>query len=595
MLPADPSPRRVTLTGLFASSVRQFADRPAASDDEQTLSYAELDRRSSELAAQLYARGVQAEDRVGLYLDRSVDVFVAIVAILKAGAAYVAVDTRYPDPRRDLMFTHSGAKLVVTRPEWRPRLAHLDVNVLEFRSAPSVDDQPPFDTAVAPDQAASVLFTSGSSGAPKAIVLEHRNVVSFAVNRSLPTLTPADRTGQISSLSFDAFHFEMWTTLARGAEIVVLPAVPELLAAGFRAELARRAITAMLVPTMVVNHVVREDRDAFAPLRILQAGGDVLLPSACRDLLDGRFAGELYNLYGPAEITTACTVQRVTEVEARLDSVPIGHALDGVTIHLLSPERQPVRPGDVGEIYVGGPGVARGYLDAPDLTDERFVASPFPTGPTRLYRTGDVARERPDGGLEFIGRVDNQVKVHGYRVEPGEVESALRRHPQIHDAVVLPCGEGTDRRLVSFVVLDGALTLKEVRGYAEATLPEYLAPSRYVALPEIPATEHGKRDMAALQELLDAHQRRHEGYSAPVTEAECYLAGVWEELLGVDRVGGTDHFFDLGGHSLLAFRVQNRVTRDLDVVLDYHTILDTPILADLAAEIDRSRTAGTDR
>ncbi|MFG3050899.1 amino acid adenylation domain-containing protein [Kitasatospora sp. NPDC048239] len=602
---SDSKRAAATLVQLFEHSAEQFADRPAVSDDTASLSYAGLAGRSDAIAAVLRERGVGTDDRVGLYLARGVDVVAAILGILKAGAAYVAVDTRYPDARRDLMLTASGAKVVLSHGALAQRLAHLGVDVLDVDAlgadVPGVDVPGPdgAEGAVRPatvgaSDAASVLFTSGSSGTPKAIVLEHRNIVSFACNPSLPALVPEDRVGQISSLSFDAFHFEMWSTLASGAEIVVLPPVPDLLAADFQREMKRRRISAMLVPTMVVNHVVREDRDAFASLRILQAGGDVLLPSACRDLLAGRFRGELHNLYGPAEITTACTAHRVTAADAEADSVPIGRPLSGVTVLVLGADGTPVAPGETGEMYVGGPGLARGYLERPDLTAERFVANPTPEGPERLYRTGDLARPRADGVLEFVGRADNQVKIRGYRVEPGEVERGLRRHEGVHEVVVLPAGQGDDRRLVAFVVLDDPRALRSLRAYAEAELPDFMVPSGFVALAEIPANEHGKRDLEALHELLDQHHRRQESYLAPDSETERYLAELWGGLLAVEDIGRDDDFFALGGHSILAFRMQTRIRRDRGVRLDFFTIMRSPVLRDLAAAIDSATDSTTD-
>ncbi|GAA2106932.1 hypothetical protein GCM10009759_45610 [Kitasatospora saccharophila] len=587
-----------TLTALFARSAAAHANRPAVSDDTHSLTYAELDRRSDALAEQLRDRGIRTEDRIALYLDRSVDVFVAILGILKAGGCYVAVDTRYPDSRRDRMIADSGARLVVTRPEWDDRIGHLGVPALPFRSGPfepgtatlQTEPQP---SAVRPENAASVLFTSGSSGTPKAIVLEHRNIISFACNEDLPVLRPEeDRTGQISSLSFDAFHFEMWSTLAQGAEVHVLPPVPELLAAGFQREMRRRRITAMLVPTMVVNHVVREDRDAFSPLRILLTGGDVLLPATCRDLLAGQFEGELYNLYGPAEITTACTFQRVTAAETELDSVPIGRPLACVTVHVLSPTMEPVAQGEVGEMYVGGPGVARGYLGRPDLTDERFVTSPFPSGPSRLYRTGDLARQDEDSRLEFIGRTDCQVKIRGYRVEPGEVERGLRRHPGVPEAVVLASGDGDNRHLVAFVVMASGLTIRELRQHAAAELPDFMVPAHFVAVSAIPEGEHGKRDQAALAEMLEQHRLRQKSFDAPTTDSERYLAELWERLFGIEHVSRNDDFFVLGGHSLLAFRMQSQIRRGRGIALEAGIVLRNSILADLARALDEAAEGG---
>ncbi|MGW2088308.1 non-ribosomal peptide synthetase [Streptomyces sp. NPDC001880] len=582
-----------TLTELFSRSVQLFPEHAAVGDDRQTLTYAELDRHSDAVSAMLRSHGVGAEDRVGLYVSRSVELFVAVLGILKAGAAYVAVDTRYPDARRDLMLSRSGAKVVLTESGWEDRLASLTAKIVP------VGDRSAFDGhsghgIVNAESAASVLFTSGSSGEPKTIVLEHRNLVSFALNAAMPALRPEDRTGQVSSVSFDAFHFEMWNTLAAGARTVVLPSVPDLLAADFQRQMKKYGITAMLVPTMVVNHVVREDRDAFASLRVLGAGGDVLLPSACRALLGGRFAGRLYNFYGPAEITTACTAHLVTLQDAESGVVPIGRPVAGATVRVLDPELRPVAPGETGEIFVAGPGVARGYQDRDDLTAERFLAVPDEDGRTlRMYRTGDLAREREDGALVFVGRADNQVKIRGYRVEPGEVECALRRYPEVQEAVVLPEGEGNDRRLVAFVVLEGSLGIKELRALAERDLPDFMVPGQFIVQNEIPATAHGKRDLDALRELLAQNQCRAAAYAEPRGETERYLAGLWEELLSTERVGRDEDFFGLGGHSLQAFRMHHRINRELGARLAFPELLDNPVLKDLAAVVE-SALAKTD-
>lgn len=595
-MPSTNSRTPATLTGLFARSVTRFPRRTAVRDDSTALTYSELNARSDDIASALRARGVGSEDRVGLHLERGVEVFAGILGILKAGAAYVAVDTRYPDARRDLMLRHSGVKVVLTSTVLKAALGPLALDTLVLPVGPSDDALPDPGDRARPDGAASVLFTSGSSGSPKAVVLEHRNIVSFAVNPALPALRPEDRTGQISSLSFDAFHFEMWTTLAHGGEVVVLPPVPELLAAGFRGALERRGITAMLVPTMVANQVVREDRDAFAPLRILHVGGDVLRPTACAELLSGEFNGDLYNLYGPAETTTACTAHRVTLADTRRDSIPIGRPLDGVTIQLLDSDRRPVASGGTGEIHVGGPGVGRGYLSAPHLTERAFVAGPEPDGAPRLYRTGDLARLREDGALEFLGRADDQVKIRGYRVEPAEVARSLRRHPLVHDAVVVPAGEGEDRHLVAFVVLDQPVPESDLRDFARERLPHYLVPSRVVVLPEIPSSDHGKRDTAALRALLAAEpDEEPEEHGAPLSGTERYLVDLWKSLLGTEDVGVRDDFFALGGHSLLAFRMQNRIKRELGVALDFRLVLRTPVLADVAALVDAATATGAAR
>jgi amino acid adenylation domain-containing protein len=575
-----------TLTALFAHTAGAHPDRPAVSDGWRALTYADLDAASTAVARRLGACGVRRGDRVGLYMARSTEVIVAVLGIVKAGAAYVAVDARYPDTRRDLMLTASRPAAVLTQADWAERLTHLPLRLVEY------DDTPLPAGGVLPEcdgaDAASLLYTSGSAGAPKAIVLEHRNILSFARNPSLPALTVDDRVGQISSLSFDAFHFELWSTVAGGAELVILPPVPELIANDVRRTLRQRRVTAMLVPTMLFNDLVRDDRDAFDALRLLLVGGDVLLPSAVRNLLAGSFRGRLFNLYGPAEITTACTAHEVGAGDGEADRVPIGRAMAGADVDLLDPDLRPVPPGTTGELYVSGPGVARGYLDQPELTEERFLPA---GGSGRRYRTGDLARLGDDGLLYFMGRVDSQVKIRGYRVELGEVECALRRQERVVDAVVVvDRPTGAARRLVAFVELADGVAVRDVRARAEAELPDYMVPGLFLTVPRIPTNEHGKRALDRLQTVLERERRRLAGFAPPADDTERWLAALWSELLGVEHVGRGDDFFDLGGHSVLAFRVHSRIKRELGASLDFGALLEHSTLGGLAAAIDAHLT-----
>jgi amino acid adenylation domain-containing protein len=585
-----------TLVELFDRSAAAYPDRPAVSDDRQTLTYRELQARSAALAADLVARGVRTEDAVAVHLPRGADVPVAVLGALRAGAAYVAVDRRYPQARRELMIRNSRARLVLTGPGDTAAVAAADAEVVEFASRPAAGAPTPGGgpaVPVAAEDAASILFTSGSTGTPKTILLEHRNLVAFATNPALPPLLPTDRTGAVSSVSFDAFHFELWCTLAYGAELVVLPTMPELLDTDLQRELRRHRITAMLAPTSAFNAVVREDRDAFATLRLLHVGGDVILPAACRDLLAGGFAGQLVNLYGPSEITTACTSHPVTEVPADAASVPIGRPLTGVTVHVLDEQGVPVRPGEAGELHVGGTGVARGYLGQPELTAERF--RPAARTGERLYATGDLVREGPGGVLEFVGRRDSQVKIRGYRVELGEVERALGRLPAVREAAVLALGRGMDARLVAVVVLTQPTSPRALRAAAAEQLPDFLLPSAILVADGMPYTENGKRDVPALLALVRADSQRRAAHVPPAGEIERYLATLWEELLAVEEVGATDDFFALGGNSLLAFRAQRKISRELGAQIKVRDVLDNARLRDVAALIaDRRVPAGAE-
>ena len=582
-----------TISQLFTDVARRHGYRPAVSDFDDTLSYHDLDRLSDVMAAGIRAEGVDREDRVAVYLPRGTDVFVALLAILKAGAAYVPVDTRYPDTRRDLMIVNSGARLVITTAELRAGLAGLGTPAVTIAELAGSARSAPTAPRICGCHAACVLFTSGSSGTPKAIVLEHRNLGYFARNPALPPLVPGDRVAHVSSLSFDAFNFEAWCSLASGAEIVVLPTVPDLVAGDLQRELRQHRVTAMLAPTMAANHIVREDREAFSGLRILHTGGDVVLPAACRELLKSSFDGEFHNLYGPTEATTACTSYRIVEVGADQPNVPIGAPLAGAQVHLLDAARCRVADGDVGELFIAGAGVARGYLGQPGLTASRFLPDPFAADGSRMYATGDLARRNEAGQLEFLGRIDDQVKIRGYRVEPREVERILARFPGVRDVAVVVSGEGDGKHLVALVEGD-ELSLRELRAYAQEVMPDYLVPGAFAIAAGIPANDHGKRDTTRLLAMAGEELRRRRKAVAPRDDIERYLVGLWEELLGVEDVSVLDDFFSLGGNSLLAFRLRRRACADLDTTITMEEVLTVTLLAELA-DLLRARKDGPGR
>jgi amino acid adenylation domain-containing protein len=549
-------------------------------------------------ARALHARGVRPGDAVGVLMERGVDMVVAVLAALFAGAAYVAVDARYPAPRQAHMLrtartgvvigAEGGPAEVVAQVEGATAVTVAallaEAPDMERRSAPA--------PAVTAQDRASILFTSGTTGRPKGVELLHRGLVNFATNPALPTILPTDRMGQVSSVSFDAFHYELWCALAAGAEVVVLPNIPDLLSRDPGRELRRRRISAMLVPTMAVNHLAKEDRETFSSLRVLCTGGDVLLARACREIMDSRFAGEFYNLYGPTEASTACTAHRVDPDVDPDAPVPIGRPLANCFVRLLDEDHKPVPDGEPGQLFVGGAGVARGYLDMPEETAARFVEDPLGERLGRLYATGDMARLRPDGLLEFLGRSDDQAKIRGYRVEPFEVDRTLRAHPMVEDSAVVLHGEGDGKQLAAFVVLGKRGTPGSVREYLRERLPDYAVPSVLLKLDQIPATENGKRDVEALREMLSKDLHRRSLHRKPDTESERYLAELFEELLGVERVGTDDDFFALGGHSLMAFRLHRRITRDLGGDLPFEDVLRYSKVRDLAAAIDRGRSPG---
>lgn len=584
--------RPSTITRLFARAVAEFAQRPAVCDDAgHTLTYAELDHESAKLARCLTAAGVGREDRVGIHRERDVDLVVSILGALRAGAAYVAVDLRYPQARRELMLRTAGCRVTIVDGHAPAPLS--GVPTLAWNYLTSTEPDPA--AAALPDpganDAACVLFTSGSTGTPKGVVVEHRNLVHFAVNPALPQLTASDRVAQVANVSFDTFHYELWCSFAAGAEVVLMPSVPDLVKVDPGRALRRRRISVLLAPTMAFNHIAVEDADVFAALRLLLTGGDVIRPAACRNVLASRFAGRLTNLYGPTEATTAATAYDITEVAATDTSVPIGSGLADVALRVLDDKFSPVAVGEVGQLYIGGAGVTRGYLRDPARTAERFLPDPLGPPGSTMYATGDLVSMRPDGALNYLGRNDDQVKVRGYRVEPREVERSLMACPGVLDAAVIAHGADEDRRLVAFVVLAGP-TLPQLRAYAEERLPDYQVPAELVQVREIPASPHGKRDTKALLASLADRERGRGDYRPPRTDTERYLARIWEELLGVERISATDDFFTIGGNSMLAYRMSRRIAQDRAREVTLETVLENTILTDMALVVEAAAPKG---
>jgi amino acid adenylation domain-containing protein len=580
--------RPSTLVELFERTATRYADEPAAADGERELTYQELAAEVDAMARVLAASGIGAGDRVGIYLARGIPVLVSVLAILRVGAAYLPVDDVYPAERRDHMLAAGEVKSVVVGPGWQDRVSATGAAALEWGAMPrSVHPLPP---APRPPDAASVLFTSGSTGRPRGVVLEHRQLVAFALDPAICSLRPGDRTAQTSSISFDTFSFEMWRSFAVGAQVVVLPGLPDLIDADIGRELRRHRITAMLVPAIALNHVSRYDREAFASLRVLCSGGDVLLPSTCREMVAGGFNGELFNLYGPTEATVAVTSFPIKNATELADQVPIGYPFSWTRLYVLDGRLARVPAGEVGELYVAGAGVGRCYLGMPAETARRFVADPFAADGSRMYATGDSVRRGGDGVVEFIGRNDSQVKIRGYRVDPQEVERILCRFPDLVEAAVIAVADRDLRRLVAFVIpADESFVLRELRAFLVDSVPDYLIPAQFVVIDAMPSDPHGKRDWQALRQIWQDRVARRRWYVAPRTETERRLATAWEDLLAVESIGVRDDFFELGGHSLLTANLRQFVRRMLRTTVEPESLFEHSVLEDQARMIDRLR------
>ena len=580
-------PSESTIHELFAEQAASSPDAPALLVDGAVVTYGELDRRANRLAHHLRALGVRAESRVALCVPRGADQVVGVLAILKAGGAYVPLDPSYPAQRLAFMLADTAAEVLVTTRDQRASLPEFagDVLVLE-EAAAAIAGRP--DVAPSVEATASslayVMYTSGSTGTPKGIGVEHRNVVRLVRGTNYVELGPDEVFLQFAPISFDASTFELWGSLLNGARLVLPPPGP-LSMQELGRTLVRERVSVLWLTGALFRQMVDEELEALRGVRQVLAGGEALSVPHVRAMLDALAPGaRLVNGYGPTENTTftCCHVMRSGDRVG--DSVPIGKPIANTRVYLLDARLRPVPAGVPGRLFAAGDGVARGYLGRSELTAERFLPDPFVQG-ARMYDTGDLARLLPDGSIEFLGRRDAQVKVRGFRIEPGEVEAALSDLPSVRDAVVVCSEEGDERRLVAYVVpADGATVDSSAWAAAlEERLPPYMVPAAFVALAELPVTPNGKLDHAALP-APDWGAAGAAEFVAPRGEIEERIAKIWREVLGLDEVGIHDNFFDVGGHSLLLLRVHSRLTAEFDCAdeLDVTDLFDYPTIESLA-------------
>ncbi len=636
---------------LFAAQARATPDAVALVSGAETVTYAELGRRAARIAAELSSRGVGPESRVGILLERSPQMVAAMLGVLAAGAAYVPLDPAHPDERLAYMLDDSGARVLLTQPGMAERVSAFGGEVVALDTphppapsptrgegeqggvevgcsadsrtplppAPSPargegehdtsegearqrgDSPPPERGRVAslsepgggpsvdPGSAAYVIYTSGSTGRPKGVVVEHRNVAAFFAAMS-------ERVGEapatwlaLTSVAFDISVLELLGTLTRGSTVVLYAGGPSERAGdgGSVAELIRGHGVTHVQCTPSHAALLAADADtlrALGGVRCLLVGGEAL-PAALAGQLRRATAARILNMYGPTETTVWSAAHEVADAEG---PVPIGRPVAGTQVYVLDARMQPVPPGVAGELLIGGAGVARGYLGRPELTAERFVPDPFSgVAGGRLYRTGDLARWRADGVLEFLGRVDRQLKVRGHRIEPGEVESALDAHPAVRESVAVAEGSGGEGRLVAYFVPAGkeTPTPAELRRHLADRLPDYMVPSLFVPLDRIPLTPNGKADRDALPAAGASHRGSEAEYAAPRNATETLISDVWREVLGVERVGVRDHFFELGGTSVRIAAVQRALAERLDRPVAIVDLFRYPTVASLAEHL----------
>jgi amino acid adenylation domain-containing protein len=574
---------------LIARQAALTPDAVAVECDGERLSFSELERRATCLGRFLRAQGVGPEQTVGIATERSVELLVGLLGIWKAGGAYVPIDPTYPIERQAYMLDDAEVRVVVTQerllervPVGGAQVVCLDRDWSEIeRAAESLES-----IERDPEQAAYVIYTSGSTGEPKGVEVPHRALANFlCAMREHPGLGSDDVLVAVTTLSFDIAGLELYLPLFVGGRVVVAPA--ETAADPRRlAELLELSQATVMQATPTTWRMLLDagwrGRPGFKAL----CGGEPL-PSALADELTG-CGLELWNMYGPTETTIWSTVASVQPGEP----LTIGRPIANTSLFVLDAHLQPVPVGVAGELFIGGHGLARGYRNRPDLTAERFLPNPF--GPGRVYRTGDLVRYRNDGTLEFLGRLDHQVKVRGFRIELGEIETALERHDRVASAVCV--AHGTE--LVAYVIAASGETpsVDELRNQLRAVLPSYMVPSAFVLLDSLPLTANGKVNRAALPAPDAGRRSIDREYVAPGSPIEEFLASIWRDVLGVEWIGIDDDFFDLGGHSLLAVKMTSRVLTEFDVDLPLITVFAGPTIRALAKElaVDLARDAGDD-
>lgn len=581
-------PRSECVHQIFEAQVARTPDAVAIQYGNETITYRELNARSNQLAHYLQKQKVSAHTLVGVYLDRSIDMVVALLAVLKAGAAYVPLDLSYPRDRLAFMVADTEMPVILTDtkrlgelPDTGTPAICLDRTWKEIEREPR---QLPPNLATA-DSTAYLIYTSGSTGRPKGVAVPHRGITRLVLNTDYVQIQPEDRVAQASNASFDAATFELWGALLNGARVVGISKDTSLSPADFAHALRKERVTILFLTTALFNQLGREVPGVFSTLKTVLFGGEAVDPKWVRAVLESDPPERLLHVYGPTENTTFSSWFEVTEVAEDAVTVPIGRPIANGEMYILDSGLQPVPVGVTGEIYVGGDGLASGYWRRPELNPERFIPHPFKQDANaRLYKTGDLGRFDEAGNVEFVGRIDHQIKLRGFRIELGEIEALLAKHDAIaNNVVMLREDVPGDKRLVAYVMPKRtAPTAAELRSYLKTHLPDYMVPAAFVTMQSFPLTPNEKIDRKALPVPEQNRPTLGRSFIAPRDAVEQQLAKIWEKVLGVQPIGVADNFFDLGGHSLLAVRVFSQIEKLFNKKLPLATLFRAPTIEEIA-------------
>lgn len=595
-------PQSLCLHELFESQAEARPDALAVVCEQQQLTYLELNHRANQLAHELRRMGVGAEAITGICLDRSLEMIVAILAVLKAGGAYLPLDPAYPDHRLAFMLEDSQAATLITKRGLLDRFAHLPHQVLCLDAdADRIKRQNTgnFRAGVVPDHAAYIIYTSGSTGSPKGVLITHYNVTRLlAATAPRFHFDEKDVWTLFHSFAFDFSVWEIWGALLDGGRLVVVPYWVSRRPEAFFELLCHEQVTILNQTPSAFRQLSQVAQSPMAdcrlPIRQVIFGGEALEVQSLEGWARQYGEVQLVNMYGITETTVHVTYRRLGSEEiSQCRGSVIGRPIADLQLYLLDGNQQPVPVGVAGEMYVGGAGLARGYHNRAELAAERMVPDGFgQNSGGRLYRSGDLARYKADGDIEYLGRIDKQVKVRGFRIEPGEIESALRQYSGVKEAVIVVREDAPgEKRLVGYLVTqsDWTFSVSELRNHLKASLPDYMIPAAFVQVEALPLTANGKLDWRALPQPDQITAEMLTGYVAPDTAVEKVLAGIWSEVLSVERVGIHDDFFDLGGHSLLATQLISRLRDAFEIELSLKSLFEAPTVAGFAATVLETR------
>ncbi|PHM39367.1 Amino acid adenylation [Xenorhabdus mauleonii] len=604
-----PYPQDKTLQQLFEAQVAQHPDAIAVVFEGQKIRYDELNQRANRLAHHLIALGVRPDDRVAICLERSPEMVVGILAILKAGGGYVPLDPTYPTERLAYMLEDAAPVALLTQTAQAEKLSgsvpsklHDKTVLLDKQAAllATLPDTNP-DTqklGLTSRHLAYVIYTSGSTGQPKGVMVEHRNILRLIINNGFADIGPDDCIAHCANTSFDAATWEIWSALLTGGRMYIVSSAALLEPIRFRQALIEGNVSALWLTVGLFNEYLETLLPIFGQLRYLIVGGDVLNPQKIRQVQSAETQPTcLLNGYGPTETTTFASTYAITSPVDVNQSIPIGRPIANTCMYLLDPYGQAVSIGAIGEIHIGGDGVARGYLNRPELTAERFLVDPFsPETDARMYKTGDLGRWLPDGNIEYLGRNDSQVKLRGFRIELGEIENVLTSHPQIRQAVVIDRthqgdqgnkdGQG-NKVLAAYLVAEDELSDDTLIKYLASRLPEYMIPASFTRLESIPLTQNGKIDRRALPEPVWGNK---DNYIAPRNALETQLCAIWQAVLKLERISIDDNFFRIGGDSIVSIQLVSKL-RQAGFSLQVKSIFEAPTVAQLAQWLSQSSSA----